>query len=151
MESTKVYCYEYPRPAVSADCLVMGEIHGKTCILLIQRGNEPFKGKWALPGGFMNMDENAEQCAIRELFEETGLLVSGVEQLYTASDVDRDPRGRVVTVVYMAVIKPELHTIKAGDDASEAKWFRIDEIPPTAFDHQMIIELALKRYENMTK
>jgi 8-oxo-dGTP diphosphatase len=141
------YCYEYPRPAVSADCAVFGIASGILNILLIQRGNDPFKGKWSLPGGFMNMDENAEECAKRELFEETGLKITDVEQLHTATDVDRDPRGRVVTVVYMAFVKPELHTVKAGDDASNAKWFPVSEIPLLAFDHGMIIDLAVKRME----
>ncbi len=145
------YTYKYPRPAVTTDIILTAGKSKATHILLIERKNEPYKGLWALPGGFIDMDEDLEDACLRELKEETGIEGIKINQFCTVGTPGRDPRGRTITIVYMAVINPELHTIKAGDDASEAKWFRIDEIPPTAFDHQMIIELALKRYENMTK
>ena len=135
------YTYKYPRPAVTADCVVMTkEITPK--VLLIQRGNEPYKGRWAFPGGFMNMDETTEQCAIRELEEETGLKVDDVMEIGSYSKVDRDPRGRTITVAYLAIIdKPT--EVKGNDDAAKAEWFPISELPPLAFDHNEIIMDAL--------
>ena len=99
------YCYKYPRPALTTDQVIFGFGEGELRVLLIRRGNEPFKGKWALPGGFMDMDEDAETCARRELEEETGLKVVNFEQLYAFSDVDRDPRYRVVSIAYYALIR----------------------------------------------
>ena len=111
-----VYTYNYPRPAVTADCIVITkEIEPK--VLLIQRGTPPFKGSWAFPGGFMNMDETTEQCAIRELEEETGLRVSDVHQIGAYSKVDRDPRGRTITVAYLAVIDEPV-AVTGQDDAA---------------------------------
>lgn len=118
MEANK-YCYEYPRPAVTTDCVIFGFDNGELKILLVERGIEPYKGRWALPGGFMQMDENTEQCARRELFEETGVENLFIEQLFTFSDVDRDPRGRVVTISYYALIKLSDYKIQAGDDAPQ--------------------------------
>ena len=97
------FTYEYPRPAVTADCVVIAR-ENEPKVLLIQRGNEPFKGCWAFPGGFMNMDETTEQCAVRELEEETGLKVTEIKQIGAYSKVDRDPRGRTITVAYLAII-----------------------------------------------
>ena len=137
------FVYDYPRPAVTADCVVIAR-ENEPKVLLIQRGNEPFKGCWAFPGGFMNMDETTEQCAVRELEEETGLKVSKIQQIGAYSKVDRDPRGRTVTVAYLAIInKPE--TVKGLDDAAKAQWFPIDGIPPLAFDHDEMLERALAR------
>ena len=134
------YTYEYPRPAVTADCVVITR-DDEPKVLLIQRGNEPFKGQWAFPGGFMNMDETTEQCAIRELEEETGLKVSKIKQIGAYSKVDRDPRGRTVTVAYLAIInKPE--TVKGLDDAAKAQWFPISALPKLAFDHEEIMRDA---------
>ena len=99
------YCYKYPRPALTTDQVIFGFGEGELRVLLIRRGNEPFKGKWALPGGFMDMDEDAETCARRELEEETGLKVVNFEQLYAFSDVDRDPRYRVVSIAYYALVR----------------------------------------------
>lgn len=112
-------------------------------VLLIQRGLEPYKGKWALPGGFMNMDETAEQCAARELEEETGLKNTTVEQFYTFSEVGRDPRERVITVAHFALVR--LAEVRGGDDADVARWFGLDEIPSLAFDHDRILRMALNR------
>ena len=139
------YTYKYPRPAVTADCVVMTN-EPLPKVLLIQRGSDPFKGAWAFPGGFMNMDETTEQCAIRELMEETGLHVSDVHQIGAYSKVDRDPRGRTVTVAYLVIVD---HAIAATgqDDAAKAEWFPIDTLPPLAFDHKEIMQDAIKAYK----
>jgi 8-oxo-dGTP diphosphatase len=139
------YCYEYPRPAVTTDCVIFGFDAGELKLLLIERGIEPFKGKWAFPGGFLNMEENTDECARRELCEETGIENVFIEQLYTFSDVDRDPRGRVITVSYYALVKLSDYKIQAGDDAESAKWFPISQVPPLAFDHDRILRIALNR------
>lgn len=138
------YTYEYPRPAVTADCVVMTK-EDVPQVLLVERGNEPYKGCWALPGGFMNMDESAEQCAIRELKEETGLDVEKVWQIGAYSKVDRDPRGRNVCVAYLAIVdKPA--AVSGQDDAAKAQWFHIDALPPLAFDHEDIMRDAKALY-----
>ena len=131
------YTYKYPRPAVTADCVVITkEVEPK--VLLIQRGADPYKGYWAFPGGFMNMDETTEQCAIRELEEETGLKVSTVRQIGAYSKVDRDPRGRTITVAYLAIIdKPA--QVTGQDDAAKAEWFPLSALPELAFDHADIM------------
>ena len=139
----KEFCYKYPRPTVTTDCVVFGIEGNNINVLLIKRGNEPFKGLWALPGGFLNPDETAEEGALRELREETGLEAAEVEQLYTFSDPKRDPRDRVISIAYMAVVK--LQDVKGEDDASEAKWFPLKEIPSLAFDHELILNKALER------
>lgn len=145
MDQKQQYCYEYPRPAVTTDCIIFGFDEGELKILLIERGIEPFKGQWALPGGFVRMDENTDQCARRELFEETGIENVFIEQLYTFSDVGRDPRGRVITVAYYALVKLSDYKVKAGDDAQKAQWFPISKVPTLAFDHDMILRNALNR------
>ena len=138
------YTYKYPRPAVTADCVVMTN-EPLPKVLLIQRGADPFKGAWAFPGGFMNMDETTEQCAIRELKEETGLKVTAVDQIGAYSKVDRDPRGRTITVAYLAIIgSPE--KVIGQDDAAKAEWFPITELPHLAFDHYDIMQDAVKTY-----
>lgn len=136
------YTYEYPRPAVTADCVVITK-RKEPKVLLIQRGNEPFKGCWAFPGGFMNMDETTEQCAVRELEEETGLKVTDIQQIGAYSKVDRDPRGRTVTVAYLAIIDGA-KKVKGLDDAAKAQWFSLSELPKLAFDHEEIMSDALK-------
>jgi len=136
-EVEEQYCYKYPRPSLTADCIVFTK-EGKPKVLLIERGDEPFKGCWAFPGGFMNMDETTEQCAIRELEEETGLKMEKVQQIGVYSRVDRDPRGRTVTVAYLAVIDAPLE-VKGQDDAAKAQWFPVDELPELAFDHDEIM------------
>ena len=134
------YTYKYPRPAVTADCVVITK-EEEPKVLLIQRGADPFKGCWAFPGGFMNMDETTEQCAIRELKEETGLVVSELDQIGAFSEVDRDPRGRTITVAYVAFIDAPVE-VKGQDDASNAQWFPISALPPLAFDHEKIMAKA---------
>lgn len=137
------YTYEYPHPSVTADCVIFGFDGVGIKVLLIERGLEPFKGKWALPGGFMMIDETAEDCAKRELEEETGLKNISVEQFYTFSDVNRDPRDRVITVAHYALVK--LADVKGGDDAASAHWFSMNEIPSLAFDHDRILRMAINR------
>ena len=137
------YTYKYPRPAVTADCIVITK-ETEPKVLLIQRGNEPYKGCWAFPGGFMDMDETTEQCAIRELEEETELVVSHVQQVGAYSKVDRDPRGRTITVAYLALIDSPV-PIKGQDDAASAQWFPLSTLPPLAFDHAEIMRDAVER------
>ena len=142
------YTYKYPRPAVTADMIVLTD-ESEPKILLIQRGNEPFKGCWAFPGGFMNMDETTEQCARRELKEETGLEIGEIKQVGAYSAVDRDPRGRTVTVAYISHV-PQILPVTGLDDAAEAKWWSIDALPPLAFDHAQILRDALRRFEGIS-
>lgn len=139
----KNYCYKYPHPAVTADCVIFGFDGVGIKVLLIQRGIEPYKGKWAFPGGFMQIDETVEECAKRELEEETGLKTTSVEQFYTFTDVNRDPRERVITVAHYALVR--LSDVKGGDDAMSAKWFAMNEIPSLAFDHDRILRIAVNR------
>ena len=141
------YTYEYPRPAVTADCVVITK-EKEPNVLLIQRGNEPFKGCWAIPGGFMNMDETAEQCALRELEEETGLKVTGIRQIGAYSKVDRDPRGRTITVAYLAIIE-NVEAVKGLDDAAIAEWFPLSALPKLAFDHAVIMADAKQLFSSL--
>ena len=142
------YTYEYPRPAVTADCVVITK-EDNPKVLLIQRGGEPYKGCWAFPGGFMDMDETTEQCAIRELKEETGLHIKEVKQIGAYSKVNRDPRGRTISVAYLAVIdKPA--QVRGLDDAAKAEWFDLSALPELAFDHADIMSDAIRLY-NKTK
>ena len=136
------YCYKYPHPAVATDCVIFGFDGISIKVLLIQRGIEPYKGRWALPGGFVKIDESAEECARRELQEETGLQGVTIEQFHTFSDVNRDPRERVISIAYYALVK--LSEVRGGDDASEAQWFSYDDVPSLAFDHDRILRMALR-------
>ena len=143
------YTYKYPRPAVTADCVVITK-EAEPKVLLIQRGADPYKGCWAFPGGFMNMDETTEQCAIRELEEETGLKVSTVRQIGAYSKVDRDPRGRTITVAYLAIIdKPA--QVTGQDDAAKAEWFPLSALPELAFDHADIMADANNLFHLLRK
>ena len=129
---------------MTADCIVMTN-ESLPKVLLIQRGADPFKGAWAFPGGFMNMDETTEQCAIRELEEETGMKVATVHQIGAYSKVDRDPRGRTITVAYLAIIDSPME-VKGQDDAAKADWFPITDLPHLAFDHYDIMTDAVRLF-----
>ena len=135
----------YKKPSVTVDCVVFGLDEEDLRIILIERDLEPFKGTWALPGGFVNIDETLEAAAMRELQEETGVKNVFLEQLYTFGDVDRDPRDRVISVAYYALVNLSGHKIKAATDARSAAWFSVDDIPKLAFDHNKIFDVALKR------
>lgn len=139
------YSYKYARPAVTADCVVFGLDEEDLKVLLIQRGIKPFKGQWALPGGFARVGEALEETARRELEEETGLTEVFLEQLYTFSDPKRDPREHVVTVAYYALVKLSDHKVHAATDARNAAWFGVEDIPPLAFDHDLILKTAHER------
>ena len=139
----KKYCYKYPHPAVTTDCVIFGFDGSELQVLLIERGIEPFKGKWAFPGGFLNMDETAGEGAMRELKEETGLENAYIEQFNTYSEPGRDPRERVITIAHYALVR--IHEVKGGDDAAKAQWFPIDEVPQLAFDHDKILRDAMRK------
>ena len=143
------YIYKYPRPAVTADCIVITK-EPDPKVLLIERGDEPFKGCWAFPGGFMNMDETTEQSAIRELEEETGLRLSDVHQIGAYSKVDRDPRGRTITVAYLAIVDEPI-TVIGQDDADKAEWWPLSDLPHLAFDHYDIMQDAIRKYKEIVK
>ena len=137
---TKKYSYDYPHPAVTTDCGIFGFDGSDLKVLLIERGIEPFKGKWALPGGFLKMDETAHEGALRELEEETGMKNAYIRQFHTFTEPGRDPRERVITIAHYALV--QLQEVKGGDDAAQARWFTMDEIPPLAFDHDRILRMA---------
>lgn len=136
----KKYCYKYPHPAVTTDCVIFGFDGTKLKVLLIERGIEPYKGRWAFPGGFLNMEENAEHGALRELQEETGLTGAYIKQFHTFSEPSRDPRERVISIAYYALVR--IQDVKGGDDAAKAQWFALDEVPQLAFDHDQILRKA---------
>lgn len=143
MESIKgTYTYAYPHPSVTTDCVIFGFDGTKLRVLLVERGVEPYKGRWAFPGGFLQMDESAEAGALRELQEETGLKKAYLKQFHTFSDPARDPRERVITIAYYALVR--LQEVKGGDDAAKAAWFPLDEVLALAFDHDLILRTALK-------
>lgn len=130
-----MYSYHYPRPSVTVDVILVSK---NNSVLLIQRGGEPFKGQWAIPGGFIDMDESLEDACRRELEEETGLNAGKLKQFKTYGDVGRDPRGRTISVVYYS-FQDEESIPKAGDDASHAQWFPLTNLPDLAFDHELIL------------
>jgi 8-oxo-dGTP diphosphatase len=149
------FTYDFPRPSVTVDCILFGFDEGELKILLIQRGNDPFKGCWALPGGFLDVDTDPslEFAAYRELQEETGLTDVFMEQLYTFGNMGRDPRGRTVSVGYFALLKlADYHRVQAGTDADSVKWFGLSEIPDKlAFDHAGIIRLSVERLKGKVR
>lgn len=136
------------RPTVACDASVFTYIDGVLHFLVVKRGNEPFKGQIALPGGFMEWDESCEQCIARELEEETGLKGLKLEQIGAYSEPGRDPRGTIVSVSYMALIDADGVELRAGDDAAEAEWIPVEGHPLLAFDHETILKKALLRLEN---
>src|SRR5258706_7411627 len=137
------HTYQYPRAALTVDCVVYGLDESELKVLLIERGLEPFKGRWALPGGFVRVEETVDEAARRELSEEAGLKDVFLEQLYTFGAVNRDPRERVVSVAYYALVKLATHETKAATDAVDAQWFPISKVPRLAFDHAEILVTAL--------
>lgn len=139
------YTYDYPRSALTVDCVVFGLDDEDLKVMLIQRGVPPFEGQWALPGGFVQMHETLEEAARRELQEETGLHKVFLEQLFTFGAIDRDPRERVVSVAYYALVKLSDHRVQAATDARDAAWFGVHDVPSLAFDHAEILALALER------
>ena len=138
------YTYDYPRPMLTVDAAVFCKIISQINILLIKRKNEPYKDCWAFPGGFIEMDETLDEAIARELEEETGLKNISLKQYHTYGAIDRDPRGRTVTVMYFGIINEINSEIKAGDDAAEAKWFPIQNLPELAFDHSEICKNIIK-------
>ena len=145
------HTYQYPRAALTVDCVVFGFDDEELKVLLIERGLEPFKGKWALPGGFVRVDETVDEAARRELAEETGLQNVFLEQLYTFGTVDRDPRERVVSVAHYALAKLSDHAAKAATDAANADWFPVSKLPQLAFDHAGIVAVALARLQGKVR
>ena len=142
----QTYTYKYPRPAVTTDCVVFGFDGHDLKVLLIERGNEPFKGCWALPGGFLEMEEDLETCAARELQEETGLTGISLHQLYAFGAPHRDPRHRAISVAFWGFDHTQQQAV-GSDDAAQAKWFALDALPNLAFDHELIIQKALSNNE----
>jgi 8-oxo-dGTP diphosphatase len=135
------YCYDYPRPAVTVDMVVLTR-EPEPRVLLIRRKHDPFAGRWALPGGFIDLEETLEAGARRELREETGLEVDEIEQLHTFGDPGRDPRGRTISVVYFAFVPQTTELVRAADDAAEVSWHSLDRLPALAFDHDRILAMA---------
>lgn len=139
------FTYPYPHPAVTVDAVVFGFDESDLKVLLIQRSQEPFKDRWALPGGFVEINEDLETAARRELQEETGISRLFLEQLYTFGSPNRDPRERVISVAYYALVKLIDHHIQAASDAMNVAWFPLTDLPPLAFDHEHVLEVAFKR------
>ena len=145
-----MYSYKYPHPSVTTDCVIFGFDGTKLQVLLVERGIEPYKGHWAFPGGFIKMEESCEEGALRELKEETGLTGAYIEQFHTFSDPNRDPRERVITVAFYALVR--IQDVKGGDDAARAAWFALDAVPQLAFDHDRILreeKFTLKQLQNL--
>jgi 8-oxo-dGTP diphosphatase len=138
-------CYDYPHPALTTDIVIFTIQEQRLKSLLVKRKGDPYRGKWALPGGFVSMDENLRQCAERGLAEETGVSGVYLEQLYTFGEPDRDPRERIITVAYYALIPSDQIQLRAASDAEAVAWFALDELPPLAFDHDKIIVKAKQR------
>jgi len=140
------YVYKWPRPMVAADAAVFGFFAGKAKLLLVNRRNEPFKGKWCLPGGFVDIDEEVEDAAARELREETGLTGVRLEQIHTFGRCGRDPRGRGITVTFIGIAGERKTHVQAGDDAAKARWFDIKKLPKElAFDHNEVVKFCIRK------
>ena len=150
-ERDDVFTYRYARPALAVDCVVFGLDDDDLKVLLIRRGMEPCLGRWALPGGFVHMNETVEEAARRELREEAGIDRAVLEQLHVFSAIDRDPRERVVSVAHYALVKLSEHAVRAATDAREAAWFGVDDLPKLAFDHDVIVEMAIGKLRTKVK
>ena len=142
--------YKYARPALAVDCAVFG-LDENLKVLLIERGLDPFKGSWALPGGFVEIDESLDEAARRELEEETSLKNIFLEQLYTFSDPERDPRDRVISAAHYALVRLSDHRLQAATDAKDARWFDVQQLPPLAFDHAKILQMAKERLQGKVR
>ncbi|MBE0534455.1 MAG: NUDIX hydrolase [Phycisphaerae bacterium] len=142
------YVYEWPRPMVTVDAIIFART-ATVQVLLIKRGCEPFKDKWAFPGGFIEMDEELEDAVARELREETGLAGVTLRQMHTFGGIGRDPRGRLITVAFIGVTDPDNMELNFGDDAADAAWFDIAALPEMAFDHREVANMAIERYHRM--
>ena len=138
-----MYCYDYPRPSVTVDIVLLTDVLPHPQVLLIRRKNPPYKNLWALPGGFLEMDESLQESAHRELLEETSISNVHLTQIGAFGDPDRDPRGRVITIAYLGIVKSEQQEAVAGSDASDVAWFSTVDLPQLAFDHKEIIIKAL--------
>jgi 8-oxo-dGTP diphosphatase len=139
------YCYDYPRAAVTVDAAIFCSFSKGTFVLLIQRDRPPYEGMWALPGGFVDMDETLEEAITRELQEETGLTGILMEQLHTFSSLHRDPRHRTISTVFTGTAASFNSSLSAGDDARNASWFPVEVLPELAFDHAEIVQMAIKK------
>lgn len=138
------YTYDYPRPAVTVDAVIFRDNSKKSEVLLIKRANEPFKDMWAIPGGFIDMDESLIESAYRELKEETGIAEVELLQVGAYGDVNRDPRHRTISVVFTGLLTQSNQPIEASDDAADLEWFSVNELPQLAFDHELILTDAIK-------
>jgi len=145
MNTKGQYTYEYPRPAITVDCIIFGFDKEQIKVLLTKRAIEPFLGKWAFPGGFIDEGETADDCARRKLYQEAGLKDIFMEQLYTFSDLDRDPRYHVISIAYFALVRSTDHILEAGIDTEDVQWFSLNELPELAFDHARILDVAVER------
>jgi len=145
------YTYDFPRPMVTVDAVVFRPRDGGVDVLLVRRDKAPFAGHWALPGGFVGIEEPLDTAAARELAEETAVTGVVLSQLYTFGDPGRDPRGRTISVVYTGETNSEGHEVRGGDDAAEAGWFAVADLPRLAFDHDRIIAYAVKKRQQETK
>lgn len=145
------YTYEYPRPMVVVDALIFALRDARFELLLIKRGHAPFQGMWAIPGGFVELEEELDHAAARELEEETGLSGIELHQFHTFGALGRDPRGRVITVAFLAVVESSVHSPKAGDDAADVIWLPVSDLPKLASDHNLIVTRALECMAVWTK
>jgi 8-oxo-dGTP diphosphatase len=149
MTKKRKYTYDWPRPMVSVDAAVFAFFGKRAKLLLIQRGREPFKGKWALPGGYVGIDEELGDAVTRELEEETGLRGIKLKQIHTFGKCGRDPRGRQITIVYLGIAGRGQTKAKAGDDAAKTRWFDVDKMPRgLAFDHDAVTKFAIARLKH---
>jgi len=142
------FSYKHARPAMTVDAVVFGLDETELKVLLIRRAQEPFQGHWAIPGGFMRMDESADAAVQRKLCEETGIRDLFLEQLYTFSEVKRDPRERVISIAHFALVRPDKLQITAHSEAGDVSWFSLKDLPPLAFDHAEILDVARRRLRN---
>ncbi len=145
----KVYSYKYPRPSVTVDIVLLSYTQAYPQVLLIRRKNPPFQNLWALPGGFIHLDETFEESALRELYEETNIKDVQLTEVGTFGQPDRDPRGRVITIAYVGILSKDQQAAVAGSDASEVLWHSTLDLPRLAFDHNLIIEKAIKKNETL--